>query len=134
MAEQLDQEKDIRLKVTTRIWGCAVGMLGICIPLTAVTNSGPILPLGVVAGAAVGTAVVWRSSDKKSQIELAPSQLQQIEQRLANLETIVGSDDLDMRLKIKQLESGDSTRLPLSDRNLPIAGREHESHRDLSGG
>ncbi len=110
MAKKLQKEKDIRLKVTTRIWGCAVGMLGICIPLTAVTNSGPIIPLGVVAGAAVGTAVVWRSGDKKSQTELAPSQLQQIEQRLANLETIVGSDDLDLRLKIKQLESGDSTR------------------------
>lgn len=108
MAEQLDKEKDIRLKVTTRIWGCAVGMLGICIPLTAVTNSGPIIPLGVVAGAAVGTAVVWRSADKKSQTELAPNQLQQIEQRLANLETIVGSEDLDLRMKIKQLESGTS--------------------------
>lgn len=115
MAKQLETEKDIRLKVTTRIWGCAVGMLGICIPLTAITNSGSIIPLGVVAGAAVGTAVVWRSSDKKSQTELEPSQLQKIEQRLANLETIVGSDDLDIRLKIKQLESGDSTKLPLSD-------------------
>ncbi|HAX78446.1 MAG TPA: hypothetical protein DCY88_22115 [Cyanobacteria bacterium UBA11372] len=108
MAKKVEKEKDIRLKVTTRIWGCAVGMLGICIPLTAVTNSGPIIPLGVVAGAAVGTAVVWRSGDKKSQPELAPNQLKQIEQRLANLETIVGSDDLDLRLKIKQLESGTS--------------------------
>ncbi|MFB2980385.1 hypothetical protein [Microseira sp. BLCC-F43] len=107
MAEQLENEKDIRLKVTTRIWGCAVGMLGICIPLTAVTNSGPIIPLGVVAGAAAGTAVVW-VGDKKSPRSLPPIQLQQIEQRLANLETIIGSDDLDVRLKIKQLESGAS--------------------------
>jgi hypothetical protein len=98
-----DKEKDIRVKSTGTIWGCAIAMLAICIPLSAATRSGAIIPLGVITGAAVGTAAVWR--DKKSQTSLPASQLQQLEQRLANLETIVGSDDLEMRLKIKQLES-----------------------------
>ncbi|MBW4497683.1 MAG: hypothetical protein KME26_32405 [Oscillatoria princeps RMCB-10] len=39
--------------------------------------------------------------------QLQANQLQQIEQRLANLETIVGSDDLDLRQRIKQLEGRD---------------------------
>jgi hypothetical protein len=105
MTEQSEQEKDLRARITTKIWGFATGMLAICIPLSAATRSGPIIPIAVVAGAAVGTVAVWR--DKKSQNALQPSQLQQIEQRLANLETIVGSDDIDLRLKIKQLESRD---------------------------
>lgn len=103
--EQKDPEKDVRVAATTRIWGIATGMLGICIPLSAITNSGPVLPVAVVTGAAVGTAVVWR--DKKYQNQLQANQLQQIEQRLANLETIVGSDDLDLRQRIKQLEGRD---------------------------
>lgn len=102
MAEQFEKEK---AKITSTIWGCATGMLAICIPLSAASNSGPIIPIAVVAGAAAGTVAVWRS-DKKSQNALQPDRLQRIEQRLGDLETIVG-DDLELRLKIKQLESGD---------------------------
>lgn len=98
--------KDVRVAATSRIWGIAAGMLAICIPLSDETDSGPILPLAVIAGAAVGTAAVWKS-DQKSQTTLPPYQVQQIEQRLANLETIISADDLDLRLKTHQLEPQD---------------------------
>lgn len=93
-------------------------MLAICIPLSAVTKSGPILPLATLTGAAVGTAAVWRSDDKKSKSNSLPQQkVELLEQRIANLETIVSSEDFDLRMKIKQLE--------LSDR----AERNSQGHR-----
>jgi hypothetical protein len=98
--------KDVRVAATSRIWGIAAGMLAICIPLSDETDSGAILPLAVIAGAAVGTVAVWKS-DQKSQTTLPPYQVQQIEQRLANLETIISADDLDLRLKTHQLEPQD---------------------------
>ena len=114
----LEEHQDVRVAATSRIWGIAVGMVAICIPLSAVTKSGPILPLATLTGAAVGTAAVWRSDDKKSKSNSLPQQkVELLEQRIANLETIVSSEDFDLRMKIKQLE--------LSDR----AERNSQGHR-----
>ncbi|NEO98194.1 MAG: hypothetical protein F6K58_05770 [Symploca sp. SIO2E9] len=104
-----EKSKDTRTATTTKIWSYATGMLALCIPLSAVTRSGAILPLAVVTGATVSTVVVWKS-DKKSQNLLQPHQLQQIEERLANLETIAASESLQLQSQLQQLES--------SDRNL----------------
>lgn len=110
MAPQFEQEsaknRDVRVTATSRIWGIAAGMLAICIPLSAVTRSGPILPIAVITGAAFGTGAVWQSSDKKSRYNsLQPHTLEQLEQRIANLETIAAGGELDLERKIKQLDS-----------------------------
>ncbi|NWF59252.1 MAG: hypothetical protein HXY43_08085 [Fischerella sp.] len=108
--ENLDQ--DARVRATSKIWGITAGILAICIPLSAVTRSGPILPLAAIAGAAVGTVAVWRSDDQKSRTNyLQPQQLQKLEQRIENLETIVSSNDFDLQRKIKQLEPSESAGL-----------------------
>lgn len=92
--EQLEKNQDIRVAATSKIWGLATGMLAICIPLSAVTNSGSVLPIAVISGAAVSTTVIWKSEDKKSQASpLLPSNLNQLEQRVANLETIICKQD-----------------------------------------
>ena len=57
----------------------------------------------VIGGAATSTAFVWHSH-KKSDKTLMPNQVQEIEERLGNIETIVGRDDLEVNLKLKQLE------------------------------
>ncbi|MFQ4141182.1 hypothetical protein [Chlorogloeopsis sp. ULAP02] len=106
---QENTDRDIRVAATSKIWGMTVGILAICIPLSAATRSGPILPLAALTGATVGTLSVWRSDDKKSKANyLSPQKLQYLEQRIANLETIVSSDDLDLQRKIKSLESSES--------------------------
>ncbi|GAB1538274.1 hypothetical protein NUACC21_09320 [Scytonema sp. NUACC21] len=106
--QNLEQYQDVRVVATTRIWGIAMGMMAICIPLTAITRTA-ILPLATITGAAVGTVVVWRSDNKKSKNNsyISQQQIELLEQRMANLETIVSSEDFDLRMKIKQLESGD---------------------------
>ncbi len=103
------QPEDIRVTATTKIWGLTVGILAICVPLSAVTRSGAIIPLAAIAGASVGTVAVWRSDEKKYQNKLlSPSQVELLEHRIANLETIISGEDFDLRMKIKQLEENES--------------------------
>ncbi|NHC37681.1 hypothetical protein [Scytonema millei] len=97
--------KDIRVAATSKIWAFATGMLAICIPLSSVTRSGPILPLAAIAGAATGTYFVWRDDNKYK--SLTNSDPKQLEQRIANLETIVSDREFELERKIKQLESKD---------------------------
>lgn len=96
-------ERDIRLAATSKIWSYATGMLAICIPLVGITRS-PILPLAVITGAAAGTYVVWRS-DNQPRSPLLTSSVKELEQRVANLETIISTQELDLEHKIKRLNS-----------------------------
>ncbi|MBW4643726.1 MAG: hypothetical protein KME23_12180 [Goleter apudmare HA4340-LM2] len=110
----LEPSQDIRLIATSKIWGFTVGILAVCIPLSAVTRSGAILPLAAIGGAAVGTVAVWRADQKK--LQLTPVQQQRVElleQRIANLETIVSSEELDLLKKIKELEFRESNQFTL---------------------
>ena len=82
-------ESNAQVRATTTIWGCAVGMLGVCIPLVAITESGAFLPLLVILSAAGGTFAVWRSSSQRKEIETRS--LKALEERVMNLETIYTS-------------------------------------------
>ncbi|BAT52885.1 unknown protein [Nostoc sp. NIES-3756] len=101
-----DPSQDIKVATTTKIWGLTLGMLAICIPLSAVTRSGAIIPLAALGGATAGTLAIWRSDEKKSKPPYFSGQeIELLEQRIANLETIISSDDSDLHQKIHRLES-----------------------------
>lgn len=92
MSEQLPEgseklQKTGRVAATSVIWGVSAGMLAICIPLVIVTKTGAILPFAAIVGAAVATFAVWRGDDN--------SQVKQLEERIAFLETIVTTEDSD---------------------------------------
>ncbi len=82
---------DVRVQLTKTIWGCSVGMLGICIPLVALTHS-PVLPMCVLAAAALGTVALWLGKGGSPQgpvnAQATAEQLRQLEERVANMETI----------------------------------------------
>jgi len=102
---QSDEPQDIRYKMTSTVWGYATGMLGISIPLAAITESG-LIPFAVVAGTAVATVAIWGGFGNKTLGELPSDQIRQLEERLANLETIVSyEEDNNLKLKIQQLKS-----------------------------
>lgn len=85
-------ERNSKVRATAAIWGCAVGMLGICIPLVAITNSGIILPLLVLLSAGGGTVAVWLASDQRQKEETRLLQtVKALEERVMNLETIYTS-------------------------------------------
>lgn len=102
----LAQRSDSRVLATQQIWSCATGMLVICLVFGGSNRNTVIPPIVISTAAAISTAFVWKSG-KKSRQELQPSQLEQIEERLANLETIAGAGRLEVGNKIKQLEISD---------------------------
>ena len=100
-------EKNPKVRATDEIWGCAVGMLAICIPLVAITESGIILPLLVILGAGGGTAAVWLSPDKRPPEEAHLAQtIKGLEERVMNLETIyVSLPDIEKPLPLPEKEA-----------------------------
>ncbi|QLE58669.1 hypothetical protein [Nostoc sp. TCL26-01] len=102
--------QDFKLTATSKIWGTTVAILALCIPLSAVTRSGALLPLAAIGGATAGTFMIWRSDGKKSQAHyLSRAQVELLEQRIANLETIISRDEFEIHQKIQHLESGDTS-------------------------
>ncbi|MBE9116035.1 hypothetical protein IQ249_09025 [Lusitaniella coriacea LEGE 07157] len=53
-----------KVVATAFVWGFATGMLGICIPLVSVTQSGVVLPAIAILGASVSTIAIWLSSQQ----------------------------------------------------------------------
>src|SRR5688500_9982062 len=89
-----------RVGATVVIWTLATGMLALSIPLVRESRESA-LPMLVIAGTALSTAAVWlggykrerrAAAERRSAAELAATQkrLREIEERLANLETING--------------------------------------------
>ncbi|MEL6555125.1 MAG: hypothetical protein AAFQ63_16915 [Cyanobacteria bacterium J06621_11] len=78
-----------KVQATSAIWGCAIGMLGVCIPIVAITESGILLPLLVALSASGGTAAVWFSPDKRQREDVhLIQQVKKLEERVIELETI----------------------------------------------
>lgn len=93
---------------TAIIWAFATGMLGICVPLASLTHSGVMLPLIVMLGASGSTIVIWRPFQGRDQYLLDQvTNLQTLEQRVKNLETICSSPEFELQQSVKQLETKD---------------------------
>lgn len=97
-------EKNPKIRALSAIWGFATGMLGICVPLVAITESGVTLPLAVILGASGTSAVVWSSSKNQDDEDLDRS-VQQLHERVINLELIASSSDVDLQKQFQKLES-----------------------------
>ena len=96
------KSKDIRLAATEKIWSLAIGMFAICIPLSSATNSGAILPITVLVGTTLGTASVWRADPEKStNSSQASEKIKQLEERIANLEIIITSENINWQSSIE---------------------------------
>ena len=105
MAHQTEGQVS-KVFATAIIWAFATGMLGICVPLVRMTNSGVLLPLIAILGASGSTLMVWRPVQRRTQT--LPEQianLQTLEQRVKNLETICSSPEFDLQKSLKQVES-----------------------------
>lgn len=76
-------------RATAVIWSAAVGLFALCIPLTAVAKSGPLLPILVMLGASGGTAAVWLAPTQRRREEALA--IKGLEDRIISLETIYTS-------------------------------------------
>ena len=96
------ERNGIKVVANAIIWSFATGIMAICIPLVAISRSGIILPLAVILGASASTVAIWRSDNQKA-VE-SSSNLQQMEQRIRDLETICSRENFDVQKKFKKLE------------------------------
>ncbi|NJO43450.1 MAG: hypothetical protein HC769_22225 [Cyanobacteria bacterium CRU_2_1] len=114
---QSKRQKDVRISATSIIWGCATGMLAICIPLTNnsdQSHQGTIIPLAVLVAATVGTVAVWRSSPNPDFQPIEESnQVRELKQRIADLETIASVGELEWQ---RRIQSTVKSELPMRDR------------------
>ncbi len=95
---------DPRVQLIRMIWGCAVGMFALCIPLSALTRGVAIIPVAIAVGAGAGTVVVWRSDSRSKQRLESDQTVRSLEERIANLEAIASHSELDVQHQFKQLE------------------------------
>ncbi|MEQ9238526.1 hypothetical protein [Coleofasciculus sp. E2-BRE-01] len=104
------QGAGFKLAATAIIWGFATGMLGICIPLVSMTDSGVILPLAVIIGASFTTTVVWLSFNRvyRNTVELS-NNIESLKEQEATLETIDNKEKFDDQNRIKLLEPRDNS-------------------------
>lgn len=107
-------ETDIRLKLIRTIWTCATGMMGISIPLVGISQN-TIIPFTVIVGATVSTAAIWlgkggsSEQSQSSSAKITQEQLNELEERLANIEAI--------SLLERRLAERDVTQRPVEVRN-----------------
>lgn len=98
-------EKNPKVQVISAIWGCATGMLGICVPFAAITDSGATLPLAVILGASSSSVVVWSVSGNNENQKQLISNVHNLEERVVNLEAISSTNEFDFQHQLLQLES-----------------------------
>ena len=101
-------EESSKVRATSAIWGCAIGMLGVCIPIIAITESGILLPFLVALSASGGTAAVWFSPDKRQREEdtRLVQRMKMLEERVVDLETIyISLPDVEKPLPLSELSN-----------------------------
>lgn len=104
--EQSGEDENARVKASFFVWGCATGMMAISIPLTALSGSGALIPLGVLAAAATASWKIWQlPSTRPDPASPVERRAKQLEERLSNLETIVLREDLDLKAKLTHLDA-----------------------------
>ena len=88
-------ESDSRTKTISQIWRMMPAILALSIPLEAVTNGHGAVPVTALLAAGLSTLVVWVVGGKpvvparvKSDDSAAQKRLQELEERLASLESI----------------------------------------------
>jgi len=109
--------KDARVSATIAIWICATIMLVVTIaPVMRAMESNLIvpmldmggavvffLPIVVLLSATLGTGAVWLLG--KTPTLTLGHEVQAIEDRLANLETIISYEESDLKAKVQRLRS-----------------------------
>jgi hypothetical protein len=93
--------KDIRVTIISRIWAYATAMLALSILFSGRGRDWKVvlLPATITLGAAISTIVVWGKSDHHRHDILLPSEnLEELKQRIENLEAIAASEDIASKL------------------------------------
>lgn len=103
----ISNQRDVRVTIISRIWAYATAMLLISILLTGQgpDRKGIFLPATIVFGGIISTIVVLRKLRSPQHTTLVPSEtLEELKQRIENLEAIAASDAGPWDYSLKQLD------------------------------
>ena len=81
----IPQNNGAKVGATAIIWSLATGIMAICIPLVKISETGVILPLGVIIGLSISTIAIWLSGNQK--VFESANKLQDMEKRIKELES-----------------------------------------------
>jgi hypothetical protein len=99
MSSPLESTKDFRRSATSVIWGCATGMLAICLSLTNQPHQGDrgtVISLAILAGATISTVAVWRVRPDHDRL-VDSDQIKALQERITNLEMIASSGEMELQ-------------------------------------
>jgi hypothetical protein len=99
-----ENDKDHRVAMTTRIWAMATGMLAISVGLVGVSDDMAVIPVMVIFGTIICTAIIWRSGRRRGD-DMASliNVIRELQQQVARLE--IESSDVELKRRIDRLQS-----------------------------
>jgi hypothetical protein len=108
-----NNKKDPRTKATASVWGIACGMMGISIPLIAISGGAhgiAYLPVLAAVGAAVSSVAIWLSPRRDAAPPQIEGELEDIKDGLLALHDYVKSleqklETQELRLRIAEAET-----------------------------
>jgi hypothetical protein len=117
---RLFPRRDPRIRALNSVWASAIAMLALCIPICIETGS-LILPILVIVGTAVVSLYVWQGGGaerKEDEADALRTKIQELEDRLANVEIINRFEDRLAEKRLRQ-ESEQSGAPPRSQKSEP---------------
>ena len=92
-----------RVMMTTRLWGFAVAMIALSVPMIGIGGEDMmVLPVLVMFATTLSTIVVWRSGSKRSdEMAMLSHNIRELNQLLARQQ--INSHDDDLKRKIEEL-------------------------------
>ncbi len=101
----ISTQRDVRVTIISRIWASATVMLLISILLNGQGHDRKtFLPVTIVFGATISTIIVLRKlRDDRHNILFPSKALEELKQRIENLEAITASDAVHWDHSLKQL-------------------------------
>jgi hypothetical protein len=109
----ISTQRDIRVTIISRIWAYATAMLALSIVFSGPGKDWKVifLPTTIALGAAISTIAVWGRPRHHRHNALPPSEnLDEIQQRIENLEAIAAHDTRVWDHSLKQLEQNTGDR------------------------
>jgi hypothetical protein len=91
-ADKDEEQEDPRVDIIGRIWRMLIPVVALSIPFCALSRLGIFLPF-VAIGAGLSTACIWYFGGKRERVggkenECLQQRIKELEERLANVETI----------------------------------------------
>ncbi len=97
---------DIRVAIISKIWAYATASIALSVLFAGPGRSWKVvlLPSTIALGATISTMAIWGKSNHRSHDFLLPSEMQELKQRIENLEEIVASSNIPVEYRLTQFD------------------------------